>query len=79
MNESVRRKHPAQKMAGRGQKEERRLAENNDCYAAPHRLASPRELWLYASLQGVYDSIEAMVVYDPSVDLPANTYVPGNR
>jgi hypothetical protein len=35
-----------------------------------------RELWLHASLQGVYDSIDAMVVYAPSVDLPVETYVP---
>jgi hypothetical protein len=35
-----------------------------------------RELWLHSSLQGIYDSIDAMAVYDPSVDLPVEKYVP---
>jgi hypothetical protein len=35
-----------------------------------------RELWLHGSLQAIFDSIEAMVVYDPSVDLPVEKYAP---
>jgi hypothetical protein len=33
-----------------------------------HRVS--RELWLHGFLQGIYDSMDALVVYDPSVELP---------
>jgi hypothetical protein len=34
-----------------------------------------RELWLHASLQGIYDSIDALTLLDPSVDFPVEKYV----
>jgi hypothetical protein len=39
-----------------------------------HSVAS--ELWLQASLQGIYDSMQAMVVYDPSLELSVEKYAP---